>query len=122
MMSLETLCDKFLNVQLDKFFQVADWRIRPLPQGMMDYARCDSHYLIPLYAIFQQILMGNIHAVWLREDVQQGEEWVTVMKTLSSKKQKMASKLEELARLTNEFTIDKVLKTNNQRVQIYIKN
>ena len=31
LVSLEKLCDKFLGIQLDKFFQVADWRIRPLP-------------------------------------------------------------------------------------------
>ena len=45
-----------LEVELDKFFQVADWRIRPLPKGMLDYARCDSHYLIPIYAQFQVML------------------------------------------------------------------
>ena len=34
---------------MDKFFQAADWHIRPLPEGMMDYARSDSHFLIPIY-------------------------------------------------------------------------
>lgn len=54
--SLEKLVKLLLEVELDKFFQVADWRIRPLPKGMLAYARCDSHYLIPIYAQFQAML------------------------------------------------------------------
>ena len=49
MMSLEKLIKLFCGVALDKTFQVADWRIRPLPKGMLNYARYDSHYLIPVY-------------------------------------------------------------------------
>lgn len=52
LISLEKLVKMFIDVELDKFFQVADWRLRPLPKGMLDYARCDSHYLIPIYAKF----------------------------------------------------------------------
>lgn len=47
--SLERLVKLVLNYDLDKFFQLADWRLRPLPKGMLDYARSDSHFLIPLY-------------------------------------------------------------------------
>ena len=50
--SLAKLVKLFLEIELDKFFQVADWRIRPLPKGMEAYARCDSHFLIPIYAQF----------------------------------------------------------------------
>ena len=57
MISLEKLVKLFLAIELDKFFQVADWRIRPLPKGMLDYARCDSHYLIPIYARFQELIL-----------------------------------------------------------------
>lgn len=46
-----------LKIELDKTFQVADWRIRPLPKGMLDYARSDSHYLIPLFVLMQQMLV-----------------------------------------------------------------
>ena len=44
--SLSYLSKKFLSVELDKSFQTADWRIRPLPQKMIDYARKDSSTLI----------------------------------------------------------------------------
>ena len=58
--SLERLISLFLEIDLDKFFQVADWRIRPLPKGMIDYARCDSHYLIAVFAIIQAMLAQSV--------------------------------------------------------------
>lgn len=47
---------------MDKYFQKADWRIRPLPRAMLDYARADSHYLISLYHILASKLneMGSL--------------------------------------------------------------
>jgi ribonuclease D len=36
------------DVQLDKGYQRANWGRRPLPADMLDYARLDTHYLIPL--------------------------------------------------------------------------
>ena len=57
-LSLEKIVKLVLDVNLDKFFQVADWRIRPLPVGMLDYARCDSHYLIPAYWSLISLITG----------------------------------------------------------------
>ncbi|KAG0704825.1 ribonuclease H-like domain-containing protein [Suillus ampliporus] len=42
---LETFCD-FIP---DKRYQLADWRIRPLPDEMLTYARSDTHFLIYIY-------------------------------------------------------------------------
>ncbi len=36
------------DVVLDKRYQRANWGRRPIPADMMDYARLDTHYLIPL--------------------------------------------------------------------------
>jgi ribonuclease D len=36
------------GVQLDKRYQRANWGQRPLPADLMNYARLDTHYLIPL--------------------------------------------------------------------------
>jgi len=36
------------DVELDKRYQRANWGKRPIPAEMMDYARLDTHYLIPL--------------------------------------------------------------------------
>ena len=55
-LSLEKIVKAVLGAEMDKVFQVADWRIRPLPVGMLDYARSDSHYLIPVYLMFMKIL------------------------------------------------------------------
>ncbi|KAF1742999.1 hypothetical protein MXB_4891, partial [Myxobolus squamalis] len=47
--SLDSLVERYLKIYLDKFHQLSDWRQRPLPSDMIQYARCDSHYLLPLF-------------------------------------------------------------------------
>lgn len=42
---LKTLC----NVDANKQYQLADWRLRPLPTEMYKYAREDTHYLLYIY-------------------------------------------------------------------------
>ena len=32
-----------------KTYQLADWRMRPLPSDMLHYARCDTHYLLEIW-------------------------------------------------------------------------
>jgi ribonuclease D len=44
------LKDRF-GVKLNKKYQRANWGIRPLPPAQLDYARLDTHYLLPLYEI-----------------------------------------------------------------------
>jgi exosome complex exonuclease RRP6 len=46
-------------VQADKKYQMADWRIRPLPQEMVDYARADTHYLLYIYDNMRNELLEN---------------------------------------------------------------
>ncbi|MEE2888355.1 MAG: HRDC domain-containing protein [Planctomycetota bacterium] len=41
------LKDSF-GVTLDKKYQRSDWGMRPLTEGQLDYARHDTHFLIPL--------------------------------------------------------------------------
>ena len=36
-------------VQTDKKYQLADWRVRPLSEELMLYARTDTHYLLYIY-------------------------------------------------------------------------
>ena len=40
---------KYVNVEADKKYQVADWRLRPLPTEMLTYARSDTHSLLYVY-------------------------------------------------------------------------
>ena len=36
-------------MKADKKYQLADWRLRPLPAEMLKYAREDTHYLLYIY-------------------------------------------------------------------------
>lgn len=49
--SLSYLLNKYCSVKslLKKKFQLADWRVRPLPKDMLAYARDDTHYLLYIY-------------------------------------------------------------------------
>ncbi|TVY30853.1 Exosome complex exonuclease [Lachnellula hyalina] len=47
--SLAFLLKKFIDFDADKKYQLADWRIRPLPQEMFFYARADTHFLLYIY-------------------------------------------------------------------------
>ncbi|KAM0525393.1 hypothetical protein ACHAPE_000095 [Trichoderma viride] len=47
--SLAFLLSKFVDFNADKRYQLADWRIRPLSEEMMYYARSDTHYLLYIY-------------------------------------------------------------------------
>ncbi|KAL4928451.1 exosome nuclease subunit RRP6 [Aspergillus undulatus] len=57
--SLKFLLQKFVNFEADKRYQMADWRIRPLPSGMFDYARSDTHYLLYIYDNIRNELLQN---------------------------------------------------------------
>lgn len=45
---LGSLLETKFGVVVNKRYQKADWAKRPLPRDMADYARIDTHYLIPL--------------------------------------------------------------------------
>ncbi|KAJ1675836.1 exosome nuclease subunit [Spiromyces aspiralis] len=47
--SLASLLKQYCNFEADKRYQLADWRIRPLPAEMMDYARSDTHFLLYIF-------------------------------------------------------------------------
>ncbi|PYH89449.1 exosome complex exonuclease Rrp6 [Aspergillus ellipticus CBS 707.79] len=57
--SLKYLLQKFVNFEADKRYQMADWRIRPIPEGMFDYARSDTHYLLHVYDHIRNELVEN---------------------------------------------------------------
>jgi ribonuclease D len=47
--SLASLLSSYCNIIADKKYQLADWRMRPLPAEMIKYAREDTHYLLYIY-------------------------------------------------------------------------
>ncbi|KAG0489169.1 hypothetical protein HPP92_007980 [Vanilla planifolia] len=56
--SLEYLLHHFCDVQANKEYQNADWRIRPLPDEMIKYAREDTHYLLHIYDLMRCRLLS----------------------------------------------------------------
>ncbi|KAK3346786.1 ribonuclease H-like domain-containing protein [Lasiosphaeria hispida] len=55
--SLAFLLKKFVDFDADKKYQLADWRIRPLPDEMFYYARSDTHYLLYIYDMVRNELV-----------------------------------------------------------------
>ncbi|CAI8595190.1 unnamed protein product [Vicia faba] len=47
--SLEYLLHHFCEVSANKEYQNAEWRLRPIPDEMLRYAREDTHYLLYIY-------------------------------------------------------------------------
>jgi ribonuclease D len=50
---LEAALEKFFSVKVNKRFQKADWGARPLTRDLLEYARFDTRYLIPLRDLLQ---------------------------------------------------------------------
>ncbi|KAJ3075148.1 Exosome component 10 [Rhizoclosmatium hyalinum] len=46
---LAFLLKYYCGVETNKKYQLADWRVRPIPKEMMKYARIDTHYLLYIY-------------------------------------------------------------------------
>ncbi|OKL59137.1 hypothetical protein UA08_05566 [Talaromyces atroroseus] len=57
--SLKFLLEKFANYDADKKYQMADWRLRPLTEEMLKYARADTHYLLYVYDCMRNELVEN---------------------------------------------------------------
>ncbi|KAH8268017.1 hypothetical protein KR018_006364 [Drosophila ironensis] len=70
-LSLAFLLKHYLDLDVDKSLQLADWRMRPLPQQLVDYARQDTHFLIYVYErmtndlLEQQAEPGLLNSVYL---------------------------------------------------------
>lgn len=39
-------------------YQLADWRVRPLPPDMLHYARCDTHFLLAVSDLLKKELLA----------------------------------------------------------------
>lgn len=56
-LSLAYLLKRYCNIDPNKHFQLADWRIRPLPEELQKYAREDTHYLLYIKDILRNDLI-----------------------------------------------------------------
>ncbi|KAH8840458.1 hypothetical protein MCOR07_006875 [Pyricularia oryzae] len=77
--SLAYLLKKFVDFEADKRYQTADWRIRPLPEEMLYYARSDTHYLLYVYdmmrnELLRQSVSGDPHRDLLERTLQRSKD------------------------------------------------
>ncbi|KAM5540062.1 hypothetical protein V8D89_006202 [Ganoderma adspersum] len=56
---LAALLEMYCDFTADKRYQLADWRIRPLPAEMLQYARSDTHFLLFIYDNLRNALLDR---------------------------------------------------------------
>lgn len=56
-LSLAFLLKHYCNIDADKTFQLADWRMRPLPEQLLKYAQQDTHYLLYIFDMMTNDLL-----------------------------------------------------------------
>lgn len=61
--SLAYLLKKFVDFDADKKYQMADWRIRPIPEEMLYYARSDTHYLLYIFDMLRNEILNSTSQV-----------------------------------------------------------
>ena len=74
---LAALLEQFFNVKLDKKHQRADWSLRPLTQGMLEYAAQDTRHLLDLRDELRVRLEKVGRLDWAREEFDrlEGTKW-----------------------------------------------
>jgi len=65
---LAALLQKHFGVTLDKKYQRADWSVRPLQAGMLEYAAADTRHLPGLRDILRQELVDRGRWSWAEEE------------------------------------------------------
>ena len=65
---LAALLDLHFGIALDKKFQRADWSLRPLSEGMLQYASQDTMYLLALRDILHAELAAKGRLGWAAEE------------------------------------------------------
>lgn len=75
-LSLAYLLFYYCEKVMDKTFQLADWRLRPLPDELITYARLDTRYLIYIYERINNDLLDacNGRVYLLRSVYQQSKD------------------------------------------------
>jgi ribonuclease D len=74
---LATLLERYFGTKLDKKFQRADWSMRPLSSGMLDYAVHDTLHLLDLRDRLRDELERLGRLAWAEEEFSrlEGTQW-----------------------------------------------
>ena len=68
--SYQNLTESLQNVRLEKKFTRFDWKKRPLPTDVIEYALDDVKYLIPIYNKLLEKLIKDKKHIWVEEETQ----------------------------------------------------
>ena len=68
-LDMGTMVRHCCEVKADKRYQLADWRLRPLTDEMVGYARGDTHHLLYVYDRLKQQLAAGSAASMARDNV-----------------------------------------------------
>lgn len=74
---LAALLEQHFGVKLDKKHQRADWSMRPLTKGMLDYAAQDTLHLLQLRDVLKDQLERKARWSWAQEEFErlEGTRW-----------------------------------------------
>jgi ribonuclease D len=74
---LAALLERYFGLKLDKKFQRADWSMRPLTPGMLEYASQDTMYLLDLRDRMREDLERSGRWAWAEEEFArlEGTQW-----------------------------------------------
>jgi ribonuclease D len=72
--SLAALVQLYFGVTLAKGSQKANWARRPLPRAMEEYAKNDTHFLLPLAAKMEEQMQTLGRMEWFRQSCQRALE------------------------------------------------
>src|SRR5438552_18351777 len=65
--SYAALVEKYFGIELAKGSQKANWALRPLSKKMEEYARNDTHYLLPLAEKLEKQLIERDRFGWFQQ-------------------------------------------------------
>lgn len=80
------LLKHYTGVDTNKEFQKADWRVRPLTEDMLLYARIDTHYLLEIY--------DRMKADLLKRSVETSTDYVQNLKSVFNVSDKEVASIE----------------------------
>ena len=118
LVSFDYLVTALLGIKVNKFFQVAEWRLRPLPKVMMNYSRADSHYLHFIYAILIDLMSGCDNKVdLLSSTCKENSKWLNERNKKSSK---WKSVLKDFTKKVNKFILQRIEKAGTKTYEVIV--
>lgn len=72
--SYSQIVDEIFQIKIDKKLQYSDWSKRPIDKEMLDYAKNDVHYLIPIFQYLSKQIDSQSKAEWFLEEVENVHE------------------------------------------------